>query len=230
MVTGFNTGEESEVLLVLLEPLSADATFYMTDRPWDGAEFLDSNNDGTLKWNFDKTLPQSGELCYRCTQDGSVVDRFENVTGNDNYTFSLASTGDTILLYCLTEPDANSNGTSSIRHISAITNTGGWITNASAADGGGSVLPSDLPNNTFTTLSGFPNFEYDGRQAGTVSQVRAGLSDAQNWDGHDEYIENLQTKASFKIVDDPNSGAFHTFGLRRWVAVFAFALGCTHWL
>lgn len=126
-------------------------------------------------------------------------------TGNENHTFSLASTGDTIILYCMTEPEGN-NGTSSVRHISAITNTGSWVTNTTGNEGQ-SVLPDNLPNNTFTTLGGHPNFEYDGRLAGTASAVRAGLSDAQYWDGHDEWIPALQTKASFKIVDDPDSGA-----------------------
>jgi hypothetical protein len=126
--------------------------------------------------------------------DGSIIDRFEPVgTGN----FSLGSSGDTIILYCLTEGESN-NGMSNIRHISAITNTGGWITNTTATDGRQSVLPANIHNDTVTTLDEFPNFEYDGRQVGTASQLRTALSDAQNWDGHDDHILNLQTKVSFK--------------------------------
>jgi len=160
--------------------------------------------------------------------DGSVTDGFEPVvTENTNYNFSLASSGDTIILYCMTEPDSD-NGTSSVQHISAITNTGGWVTNATASDDGSSVLPANLPNDTVTTLGGFPNFEYDGAQVGTVSRVRADLSDAQNWEGHEEYIANLQTKASFKIVGDPDgNGTSACFGIGRSVAVFVIA-ACVH--
>ena len=43
-----------------------------------------------------------------------------------------------------------------------------------------------------------------------MSHVRAGLSTTNNWDGHEEYIDYLQTKVSFKIVNDPDgSGVFY---------------------
>ena len=205
MISGFNMDDPDQVLMVTLEMIEEGAVFYMTDRPWNGTEFLDVENDGTLKWQVNGSLPRNAELCHRCTQDGSVIDRFEPVmTGNSNYTFSLDSAGDAIFLYCMMEPDSN-NGTGGIRHISAITNTGVWIKNATNADGSESVLPSGLL--AVTTLDGFPNFEYDGPMVGTKSFVTAGLIDAQYWDGQEEWIANLQTKATFKIVDDPDSGA-----------------------
>jgi hypothetical protein len=203
MVTGFNMDNPDEVLMVVLEPIEAGGTFYMTDRPWDGTAFLELENDGTLQWEVNATLSRSAELCHRCTQDGSVIDMFVPVdTGNASYTFSLASSGDTIILYCMAEPE--SSGKSEVRHISAITNTGGWDTNTTDSNNGTSVLPGNLPNDTVTTLGGYPNYEYDGQQAGSVSQVRAGLSTTQSWDGHEEYIDDLQTKVSFKIVNDPD--------------------------
>lgn len=175
-----------------------------------------------FQWTFNQALPQSGEICYKCTQDGSVFDLFEPVASdNANYTFSLSNTGDTIFVYCMTEPD--DSGTSSIRFINAVTNTlSGWVTNATAFDDGSSVLPADLPADTVTTLNNsFANYEYDGRQAGTASQIRAGLSDAQYWDGSEGHIDNLQTKVSFKIVDD-DSGASSDLRFDRGVVAFAF--------
>lgn len=49
MVTGFNMDNPDEVLMVVLEPIEAGGTFYMTDRPWDGTAFLELENDGTLQ-------------------------------------------------------------------------------------------------------------------------------------------------------------------------------------
>jgi hypothetical protein len=49
MVTGFNMNNPDEVLMVVLEPIEAGGTFYMTDRPWDGTAFLELENDGTLQ-------------------------------------------------------------------------------------------------------------------------------------------------------------------------------------
>lgn len=51
MVTGFNTQNPDEVVLVVLDDIDQGATFYMTDRTWDddASDFVDQENDGTLK-------------------------------------------------------------------------------------------------------------------------------------------------------------------------------------
>jgi hypothetical protein len=90
--------------------------------------------------------------------------------------------------------------------ISAITNTGAWAT-GNVTTGSNSFLPDMLPADAVTTLEFFPNYEYDGDSVGTAVQVRAELSDATQWDGHEDYIDNLQTQSSFKIVDPPDSSA-----------------------
>ena len=77
-------------------------------------------------WEVSATLSRGAELCHRCTQDGSVIDMFVPVdTGNARTTFSLASSGDTIILYCMAEP--GSSGNSEVRHISAITRVAGSL-------------------------------------------------------------------------------------------------------
>jgi hypothetical protein len=132
-----------------------------------------------------------------------------------NFTFSLdgASTagGDSIILYCLTEPSDSIGSSSAIVPISAITNTGAWAT-GNATNGTNSFLPDTLPADAVTTLEFFPNYEYDGDSVGTAAQVRAELSDASQWDGHEDYIDNLHTQSSFKIVDPPDSSAGGTVG------------------
>jgi len=286
MVSGFNMADPDEVVLVLLDDAPPNAVFYMTDRPWDGSAFVDSSSegdddddaDGTLRWSFGKQVSNflaGREICYRCSQDGSVVDRFRPAESNNqnhnNSTFSLnAVKGDTIHLYCEEEPD--SSGVSEIVHISAIT-TEGWAeeTSTNTADtttvdedtsaesdtttnsttGGNttdsstvapttttttsttattttitnSVLPSSLAETTFyTTLTNdFANYEYDGDTVGTAQQIRQELSDAAFWEGHADYIDNLQTQSSFKIIVEYTSG--DSSGSRRTTLTMAAGAG-----
>ena len=124
------------------------------------------------------------------------MDRFVPVSGTN---FALnATTGEAIFLYCMTD-------NSTIQHISAITNTGGWATNNVTE--GNSLLPADLQPDMVTTLPFFSNYEYDGPSVGNASTVQVGLSTPTNWDGSNVYISNLQTKSSFQIVDNHGSGA-----------------------
>ena len=210
MVSGFNMKDPDEVVLVLLDVILEGAVFYMTDRPWNGTGFVDGENDGVLKWTFDTSVPRGAEICHRCTQDGSVVDNFEAAEKN----FLLDSNGDTIILYCMTDPE---NGTSAIRHVSAITNNGRWETNATQLEGHLSVLPDSLPDDAVTTLELFSNYEYDGPMVGTANLVKSGLSNSSYWDGQEDYIDNLQTKSSFKIVDEASSGASILLRSSTWM-------------
>jgi len=82
------------------------------------------------------------------------------------------------------------------------------------ADSSTSVLPTTLDETMYATLSNeYPNYEYDGNTVGTAAQIRVELSDATFWEGHSEYIDNLQTQSSFKIIDEPSGGtaARHLF-------------------
>jgi len=75
MTTGFNMDNPDEVLLVVLQPIEEGGTFYMTDRPWDGAEFLDSDNDGTLKVLFGRFEPHRSTL-FELTPSSSSFSRY----------------------------------------------------------------------------------------------------------------------------------------------------------
>lgn len=280
MVSGFNMADPDEVVLVLLENAPPNGVFYMTDRPWDGSAFVDDeslsiNDDGVLQWSFGEQVSNflaGREICYKCTQDGSVVDRFRPVeTSGNNSTFSLdAVKGDTIHLYCQEQP--NDSGVSEIVHISAIT-TEGWADETSAttttvdedteaSDAATnstsnsptdsstltpttrttttettsittSVLPSSLAETTYyTTLTNnFPNYEYDGDTVGTAEQIRSELSDAAYWDGHADYIDNLQTQSSFKIVGEYSGGNSRTTtGAGAWCCVLAAVFSFSHFL
>jgi len=127
------------------------------------------------------------------------VDWFESL---GNATFSLdAENGDSIFLYCLQD-----DGTT-IEHISAITNTGVWGNSTS-------LLPESLPDDAFTTLNAtYPNYEYDGDTVGTATEVRSELGNASYWEGHADYIPNLQTQSSFKIVNEPKESNADTWSL-----------------
>jgi endonuclease I len=175
MVVAINSDDPDMVAIVALTDLPGNLDLYMTDNAWIGSEFL--TNEGTLML----TLPSLG------VEAGTIFGYGGNLTFRDQWQtvggrFSLAETGDAVILY--SEVDGN------VQHLSALSysGVGNWTAPGLSADQYGtadSALPESLKSVGAVSLPRLKSFAYMGPVEGNTSFLQGSIQNISNWKGSD---------------------------------------------
>lgn len=173
-------------------PMDEGFELYLTDRPWDGEQFLIQDNitDGTLKFTVPESFEQAGRL-FGIGLDGtsqSFEELFEVVEG----TFSPGLDGDAIFIYCLSSSGAQ-------RPLTVFSNGGiladAFLTNYTEQE---SALPDNFPEEGIINLPHYDNLLYRGPGTGELEEdeLRIAIRDPANWEGSNEERYGLTTAAA----------------------------------
>ena len=190
MVIGVNSDNPDFVSMVALTNIAEGTKIIMTDNAWTGTNFR--SNEGTVEMTVGSGGMIAGTVfCYGC--DDSTV--WQSVGG----TFSLAATGDTVLLYCETD-------TKEIVHISGFSFSGDWTEKDLTESEYGTVssaLPESLED-VAVTLSHMDNYMYSGTRSGTMSSLISSITSRVHWNGSNSDPFSFESM-SFTVSDSSDS-------------------------
>lgn len=177
MVAGLNSRDPDEVAIVALADLPGGAIIYLTDSPWTGTHFKDSEGVKKLRVPAEG-IPAGTVFGYgHGLSDLALSDAWETERGS----LRLSSSNDSVMLYCLGD-----DGSTPV-HLSALDySTNGWEDGTGVdADfnSGSSALPSDLPANCAISLPHKDNYVFVGSKDGSKPEILSRLSDPQYWQG-----------------------------------------------
>ena len=188
-MTSMNSDSPEYVAFVTLQDLGEGLVFFLTDNAWTGSFFR--ANEGSVSFR----VPAGGIAAGSVFGFGTLPDLMYSAEWeSERGQIQLSASGDTILLYCMKD-DSNNDA---IHHLNAVDYSGsGWMeSNLPESDYGtsNSALPGNLasPQLGGLALPHFDNYKYTGSTEGTVAELRASLSDPNQWYGS----------------NDPNHGVF----------------------
>lgn len=177
MVVGLNSRDPDEVAIVALADLPGGVIIHLTDSPWTGTHF--KNSEGVKKLRVPAEGISAGKVFGygHGISDLALADAWETERGS----FLLSSSNDSVMLYCLAD-----DGTTPV-HLSAFDySTNGWEDGTGVdADfnSGSSALPSDLPGNCAISLPHKDNYIFVGSKEGTKAEILSQVSNPQYWQG-----------------------------------------------
>uniref|UniRef100_A0A7S4RXK8 Endonuclease I n=1 Tax=Ditylum brightwellii TaxID=49249 RepID=A0A7S4RXK8_9STRA len=171
MIILVNSDNPDVVALAALSDIPEGIDLYMTDNAWTGSSFR--TNEGTKKL----TVPSGGISAGTIFGYGDTDLYYGNDWVTESGSFALSASGDTVLLYCLS--DANN-----YVHLAAFSYTGSWKSPGLIDSDYGtssSALPSSLNSVGAITTDHFDNCRYDGIATGTKNTLQLEIENSNNW-------------------------------------------------
>ena len=210
MVIAVNSVNPDMVAIVALRDLPGNFNLYMTDNAWTGTEFL--TNEGTRLLKLPKSGISAGTI-FGYGTDLQFGNEWQSIGGS----FALAETGDTVILYTMTNDGQ-------IQHLSAYANTGGEWTDPGLTsdqyDTKHSALPESLRSAGLGIVS-VPHYEknylYVGPVTGTKEYLQDAIQKQWNWEGS----ETSRVEAPMKDfqIDESSFGTLSTVPISKWIVL-----------
>ena len=190
---GLNSDGDDEFAMLLLRDIAAGTSFYITDKGWDGAYFVDNSGDGIWRWTASSAM-SAGDIIHIKTTNNGVIEEGSlaatpgSINWVENNGTVISYSGDQVFLY--QGPHDDPTFIAGIHYnLEAGTTTANW--DGFADSNKTSALPGQLTNGInaiWVYLQGATpteqdNFRYDGSvKIGSLDELRAAICNLNNWD------------------------------------------------
>lgn len=187
---GLNSDGDDDFSLLLLTDITAETSFYITDKGWsDGTGFLSDTADGTWKWSASSAMSAGDIIHIKTSNDGATIpDAFSSTPGSMSWEYAgaiISYTGDQIFIFQGSEASpafiAGAHW-----NVETVSTSGNWDGAASTMKT--SALPNQLLNGTNaiwlydTGTTESDNFIYNcSTTSGTPAALRTAINDISNW-------------------------------------------------
>jgi len=191
MVILVNSDNPDVVAFVALSDISEGIDLYMTDNAWTGSNFR--TNEGTKKL----IVPSGGISAGTIFGYGHTDLYYGNDWVNAGGTFALSTSGDTVVLYCLSD-------TNDYVHLAAFSSTGDWESPGlldSDYETSTSALPSSLSSAGAIAVGHVDNCKYDGNTFGTKKELQQAIGNSDYWSKSNSERFSISSFASSFTVE-----------------------------